>query len=357
MDEVEDASLVLIDTELPGAPDLLRQAAGKVVLHYSWVNKSMNAGNPLLESSGWGDCRVTPENINQDFGYVPPPPSSNPQLQTPRPTPEERPYSFSAPSRFSQSLGSIAPPSSQPPYTPTPSQWSLESTMLQQQTPQLPPTNQVVHYNSQSMQQPSMFSPFTMSQPTDRSEMTFGQQQAWSPFHPGPYGMMQPPTMEDVRRAYEVMMMMWFQRPPMHQQLPQPPIPTQQNPTFHPPPPPPTQNSQNTSSTRLEAPIVPGTAFSTTMSRQNSINSNGLGDLLGGPSPETSAFPVPSLLQTDPVPPLLLPDSTAGPSMAPIPLHTHCKLFEHDIGKPIMFCVPIILKSRGKIAEIFRVRF
>jgi hypothetical protein len=354
VDEVEDAAIVLIDTELPGASDLLCEAASKVVLHYSWVNKSLNAGGPLLETSNWGDCRVTPENISQDFGYVPPPPSSNPQLQTPRPTPEDHPYSFSTPSRFSQSSAGLAPPSSQPPYTPTPSQWSLESMMLQQQTPQLPPASQVVPYSSQPTQQPSMF-PFPMSQPTDIGAMTHGQQPAWSPFHPGPYGMVQPPTMEDVRRAYEIMMMMWFQRPPMHQQFPPPPTPTQPNPTFHPPPPPPAQNPSNTVNTQLEAPRVSGTAVTVMVSRQDSTSSNDPGDFSGGPSSE--ALLTHSLVRQDPTPPYPPPDNTAGQLTVSTPSRIHPKLFEFDVGKSMMFCVPIILKNRGKIAEIFRVSF
>lgn len=359
---MEDASIILVDPEHPSTPDLLREAATKAVLHYSWVNKSLNAGRPLLESSNWGDCRVTPDNINNDFGYVPPPPPSNPQLQTPRPTPENRSYDFSMQSRFSQGSTAVTPPSSQPPHTPTPSHWPLGSTMLQQQTPQLPPANQIAPYNSQLMQPPSMFSPFPGSQPTDMSAMTHGQQPAWSPFHPvhpGPYNMVQPPTLEDFRRAYEVMMM-WFQRPAVYPQLPPPPPPIQPNPVFHPPPPPPTQNPPSLIRTQSGVPKMPVTSASTVISRQDSIDSSDTfpdpGDLPSGPPPGPShlsaCLPIQSEFSSSPLP----DDITESPMMA-TPLHTHPRLFEHAIGKPIMFCVPIILKNRGKLAEIFRVSF
>lgn len=352
MDEVEDATIVLMDPELPGAPDLLREAASKIVLHYSWVDKSLNAGHPLVESSNWGDCKVTPDNINNNFGYCPPPPSSNPQLQTPRPTPENHFYSFSTPSRYSQGSAGIVPPPSQPPYTPTPSHWSPDSMILSQQTPQLSPTNQVAPYNSQQMQPPSPFSPFSMSQPTDMGTVAYNQQPAWPPFHPGPYGTVQQPTIDDLRRAYELMMM-WFQRPPVYQQLPPPPTPTQPSTPFHLPP---TQNPPNPN-TQLEL----GTTVAAILSRRDPIDLSSTGalpdpgDLSSGRSPETSALPASSSIQSEAIPPLHPLDNPAWPAALPTPLHTHRRLFEHDVGKPIMFCIPIILKNRGKIAEIFRV--
>lgn len=357
MDEMEDASVVLIDPELPSALDLLRKAAGKIVLHYSWVNKSLNFGYPLVESSNWGDCRVTPDNINNNFGYVPPPPPSNPQLQTPRPTPESRSSNFFTTSRYSQGTAGIVPSSSQPPYTPTPSHWSPDSVTLQQQVQQFPPTNQVAAYNSQPIQPPNMFSHFPMSQPTDVGTMTYNQQPAWPPFHSGPYSTIQTPTIEDLQRAYELMVM-WFQRP-MYQQLPAPPTPTQPSTAFHLSPPPPTQNSSSTS-TQFEAPRVPGTPVAT-MPHQDLADSGSplldLGDFSGGPSSQTSALAVPSFIQSETIPSPPPFDNPAGPATLPTPLHTLPKLFEHDVGKPIMFCVPIILKNRGKIAEIFRVSF
>lgn len=358
MDEVDDASIILVDPEHPAAPDLLRVAASKVVLHYSWVNKSLNAGHTLVESSNWGDCKVTPDNINDNFGYVPPPAPSNPQLQTPRPTPENRLYNFSTPSSFSQGSAGITPPSSQPPYTPTPSHWNRDPLMLQQ-TPQLPPTNQVAPYNPQLMQSHNVFSPFPMSQPADTNAMVYGQQPAWPPFHPGAFGVIQPPTLDDLRRAYEVMM--WFQRPAMYQQLPPPPTPTQPGPAFHPPPPPPTQNPPSIIGTQPEAPKVPGTTVAATLSRQDSTSSNDtlpdLGDPPGCHPPDSFTFPSSPPVQPVPIPPPLPPNNTAGPSTIPTPTVTHPKLFEHDVGKPIMFCIPIILKGRGRIAEIFRVSF
>ena len=365
MDEVEDASLILVDPEHPAAPDLLREAANKVVLHYSWVNRSLNAGHPLVESNNWGDCKVTPDNINNNFGYFPPPPPSNPQLQTPRPTPENRPYSFSTPSRFSQSSTGTGPPSSQPPYTPTPSHWDRDLTMFQQQTPQFPQTNQVVPYNSQPTQSPSMFSPFPMSQPADAGTMVYGQQPAWPPLHPGMFGTMQPPTLEDFRRAYEVMM--WFQRPPtaMYQQLPPPPTPPQSVPAFHPPPPPPpppppTQQPPSDIDNQLEDPTVPGDPVITPLSRQDSTNSHDtlpdLGDPPSCPPPDTLALPTSPQIQLVQIQPPLLPDNVAGPSTLLTSSDVRPKLFEHDVGKPIMFCIPIILKVRGKIAGILRVR-
>ena len=355
MDEAEDAYIILVDPEHPGALDLLREAANKVVLHYSWVNKSLNAGHPLLESTNWGDCKVTPDNINNDFGYIPPLPPSNLQLQTPRPTPEDRSYNFSTPSQYSQGLAGIAPPSSQPPYTPTPSHWNCDSVMLQQQTPQLPLTSQVAPYNSQP---PRMFSPFPMSQPADVGTMVYGQQPPWPSFHSGTLGMTQPPTLEDFRRAYEVMM--WFQRPAMYQ-LPPPPTPTQPGSAFQPPPPPPTQNPPSIIGTQLETHKVPEVPATATLSRQDSTSSNDilpdLGDPPGGLQPEIDTLPNSPQTQPAIISPPSLPNDTAGPSVIPIPLHTHPKLFEHAVGKPIMFCVPIILKGRGRIAEIFRVCF
>ena len=360
MDEVEDTSIVLIDPELPGAPDLLREAASKIVLHYSWVNKSLYAGHPLVEPSNWGDCRVTPDNINSNFGYVPPPPPSNPQLQTPRPTPESRFHGLSSPSRYSQGSAGIVPPSSQPPCTPTPSYWSPDSVMLQQQqTPQLPPTNQFSPYNSQPVQPTNMFSPFPMSQSTEVGTMTHSQQPPWSPFHSGPYSTVQSPTVEDLRRAYDLMVM-WFQRPPMYPQLPPPPAPTQPNTAFCVPPPPPTQNPPSTG-TQLEDLRVPVTPVAATMSRQDTTDSSSatpdLGDLSGGSSHDTSALTAFSFSQPEAVLPPPTFNDPATSAAFPAPTHTHPKLFEHDVGKPIMFCVPIILKNRGKIAEIFRVGY
>jgi hypothetical protein len=348
MDEVDDASIILVDPEHPGAPDLLREAANKIVLHYSWVNRSLNAGHPLVESNNWGDCKVTPENIDNSFGYIPHAPS-NLQLQTPRPTPENRSYNFFTPSGFSQSSVGVTPPSSQPPYTPTPSHWNHDPVMLQQQTLQVTP------YNSQPMQSPSMFSPFPMSQPADMGAVVYGQQQAWP--HPGMFSMIQPPTLEDLQRAYQIMM--WFQRPTTYQQLPPPPTPTQPGPAAHPPPPPPTQHLPSTIGTQLEAPTVPGSPVTATLSRQNSSSSHDilpdLGDPPGGPLPDSSTLPTSPRVQSVHVQPLPPSDNAAGPFTVPTPLDMCPKLFEHDVGKPIVFCIPIILKARGRIAEIFRV--
>lgn len=356
MDEVEDASIVLVDPEHPGAPDLLRETGEKIVLHYSWVNKSLNAGRPLVESSNWGDCRVTLDNINSNFAYVPPPTPSNPQLQTPRPTPENRLHYFSTPPSLSQGSAGPTPPSSQPPYTPTPSHWNRDSAMLQQQTPLLPLANHVAPYNSQPMQSSSMFPPFPMSQPAEMGAMVYGQQPPWPPFHPGSLAVMQPPTIEDVKRAYEVMM--WFQRPTTYQQLPPPSTPTQPGPALEPPPPPPTQTPPGVAGTQLEALKVPGTPAAATLSRKDSTSTNDtlpdLGDTLGGLQVESSTPVTPLQIQpvtTSPPP----SDNAAEPSTIPTPSHAHPKLFEHAVGKPIMFFIPIILKDRGKIAEIFRV--
>ena len=351
MDDVEDASILLIDPELPGARGLLQEAASKVVLHYSWVFKSLNAGNPLLEIRNWGDCRVTLENINGDFGYVPPPPPSNSQLQTPRPTPENRSCSFSTSPGFPQSLANTTPPSSQPSHTPTPSHWPLNPVATQQIPSQQPSTSQVVPYNLQLMQPPSMF---PMSQPTNGNTMTYGHQPIWPP---GSYSMIQPPTVEEFRRAYEIMM--WFQRPQIFQPLPPPTTPTQPGPIFRSPPPPPTENQPGTISTLFETPRMLGTPATTITQRQDSTDSDGAlpgpGNSPGGPSPEASIFPVPPTL-SEPIPPPP-PFDISGPSTSSVPLQTHPKLFEHEIGRPIMFCVPITLKARGKIAEIFRVGF
>ena len=356
MDEVDDASIVLVDPEHELARDLLREAANKVVLHYSWVNRSINLGRPLVESDNWGDCKVTVDNIESNFGYVPPPAPSNLQLQTPRPTPENRSLNFSTLSGFPQSPAGITPPSSQLPYTPTPSQWNRDSAMSQQQTPQLPLTNQVVSYNPQPVQSHSVFTPFSASQPADMGTIVYGQQPAWPPFHPG-FGRVQPPTPEEYRRAIEVLM--WFQGPPMYPQLPLPSTPTQPGPTFYPS----TQHPQSSLSTQLESPAGAGGPGVVTRSRHGSTGSHDTLPDLGGPpvghppdSPPPDSPPPNSQVQSVHIPSPPPPDNPAGPSTVPDQLHTHPKLFEHGVGKPIMFCVPIILKRRGKLAEIFRVR-
>lgn len=355
MDEVEDASFALVDPEHPGALSLLREAADKVVLHFSWVNKSLNAGRPLLESNNWGDCKVTPDNINSIFAYVPPPAPSNLQLQTPRPTPENRSYNLSTHTMFSQGSAGVTPPSSQLPYTPTPSYWNHDPVIVQPQTPQLSLTNQFAPYNPQPVQSQSVYPTFPMSQPSDRGAVVYGQQPPWPPFHPGTFGMIQPPTLEEFRRACEVMM--WFQRPSMYQQLPPPSTPIQPGSAFQSPPP--TQNPiVGTQLENLKAAGIPATA---TLSRQDSTDSNNslpdLGDPPGGLQPEITTLPTSPQIQPAIVSPPTPPDNAAGSSIIPTPLHTHPKLFEHAVGKPMMFCVPIILKGRGKIAEIFRVRF
>ena len=355
MDEVDDAHIVLVDPEHEHTRDLLREAANKVVLHYSWVNRSLNSGRPLVDTDNWGDCKVTFDNIEANFGYVQPTAPSNPQLQTPRPTPENRSHNLSTLSGFSQSPAGITPPSSRPPYTPTPSQWNRDPVMLQQQTPQLPLTNQVVSYNSQPIQSHSVFTPFPASQPADMSAIVYGQQQVWPTYHSGMYGTVQPPTPEDLRRACDIIM--WFQRSSMYQHLPPPPTPTPPGPTFYPS----TQRPQSAVSTRLESPTVPGAPDIATLSHHDSTDSHDTLLDLGGPStgPPPDSPPLPTSPEVHSVhilspPP---PDNLPGQSTVPTPPHTNPKLFEHAVGKPIRFCVPIILKKRGKLAEIFRVRF
>lgn len=352
---MDDASIVLVDPEHPRTPDLLREAANKVVLHYSWVYKSLNSGYPLVDFDNWGDCKVTPDNINDNFGYV----ALNLQLQTPRPTPENRSHNLSTLSGFSQGSAGITPPSSQPPYTPTPSHWNRDPVMLQQQTPQLPSTNQLVSYNPQPMQSPGMFSPFPASQPADMGTMVYGQQPAWPSFRP----MIQP-TIEDFWRAYEIMA--WFQRSAMCQPLPPPPTPSQPGPTFHPPTPtqpgptfypiqhPLAQHPSSAVGTQLESPTVPGAPVVTTLSRQDSASSHDalhdLGDPPAGPPHDSSPEPTSPLVQSVYIPSPPPSNSAGGPP----------RLFEYHVGesnKSIMFCVPIIVKKRGRLAEIFRVGF
>ena len=271
-----------------------------------------------------------------------------------RPTSENHSHDFSTPSRHSQDSTVVVPPSSQPPYIPTLSNWSPDSVMLQQQMPQSPLTNQVSSYNSQPMQPPGVFSLFPMSQPTD---MAYSQQQPLSPLHLGPYGAVQSSTIEDLQCAYELMMM-WFQRPPIHQPLPPPPTPTQPSTTFHIPLCPPTKNPPI--STQLEAFKVPDTPVPMIIPRQGSTDLSSalldLGNLSGGLSSDAFDSPTPSSIQSEATP-LSLPLDDPGPVALLAPPHTHPKLFEHDVGKPIMFCVPIILRNCGKIAEIFRVSF
>ena len=172
--------------------------------------------------------------------------------------------------------------------------------------------------------------------------------------------MIQPPTAGELLRAHEIIM--WFQRPQIFQQLPPLTTPTHPSPIFHsppPPPPPPTQNQPGAISTLFETPRTLGTPATTIIQPQDSTDSNGAlpgpGDPSGGPSLKVSIFPVLPVL-SEPVP-LLSPLDIAGPPTSSVPLQTHPKLFEHKIGKPIMFCVPITLRTRGKIAEILRVGF
>ena len=153
-------------------------------------------------------------------------------------------------------------------------------------------------------------------------------------------------------------MIMWFQRLPIYQPLPPSPMPTQPSTTFHIPLFPPTQDPPT--STQLEAPKVPGTPVPMVISRQGSTDSSSAlldpGDLPGPTSSDAFHSPAPSSIQSEAIPPSLPPDDP-GPVVLSAPPHTHPKLFEYDVGKPIMFCVPIILRNRGKIAEIFRVSF
>jgi len=284
---------------------------------------------------------VTSDNINNAFPYVPPPPSSNPQLKTPQPTPEA--FDLSTPSGCSQGSTGVAPPSSRPPYTPTPSRWPLE------------PANRVAPCNPQGIHLSSMFMPFSTSQPTAGSVMPYGQP-PWSPFHSGPYGMIQQPTLEDFRRAYEVMMIMWFQRPPMPQQPPLQPPPTQASPSPYPPPILAPQNPQSGISAHPDASRARANPVSLDLSRQGSTNFNNVprnpGDLQGGLFPGTPNLPTSSPVQIDLIP---RPPQSGDTATVPPLLRTRPELFEHDVGKPIMFFVPSTLRKRGKIAEIFRV--
>lgn len=357
MEDLDDASILLVDPGHPGVLDLLRVAAksNKVVLHYSWVDESLLAECPLVESSNWGNCRVTLDNLNSNFDSVLPSARSNLQLQTPPRMSEYRSYSFPTPSRFSQDSTGITPPASQPPRILAPSHRNHGPVM---QTPQLSLTNQAAPYNSQPMQSLNMFSPSPVSRSTDMGGVVYGQQQPWSQFRPRTSGVVQPPTLEDLRRAYEVMV--WFHRLATSRRLPPPPVPTQLGPAFQPPPPPQIRSLPSVAGTHSEVPRVPGIPVTATLSRQDSTTSNGI--LLGmndppGSQPETSVLPTSS--QIKPLTILLPPRqyNPAGPSMILTPPHTHPKLFEHAVGKPIMFFVPIILKERGRIAEIFRVSF
>lgn len=348
---MDDASIILVDPEHEGTTGLLQEVTNKVVLHYSWVNKSLISGRPLVESDNWGDCKVTLDNVNDDFGHVPPHTPLNLQLQTPRPTPENRSRNISTLSVFSQNPAGIPPPSSQPPGTPTPSQWNRDPVMLHPQTPQLPLMNPVGSYTPQPIQSPSMFTPFPTPQPADMGAVIYGQQPPWPHFRPR---IIQPPTMEELHHAYEVLM--WFQRPTMYQQLlPPPPPPTQPSPTFHPP----AQPLPSTAGIQLEGPTVPEGSITATLSRHDSTASHDtlpdLGDPPAGPPPDSPPSPASSLVQPVYVPLCPPSDGPAGPREP--------KLFEYRTGesndsfKSILFCIPITVKIRGRLAEIFRVRF
>lgn len=235
---------------------------------------------------------------NNNSRYVQPPPSSSPQFQMPRPTPGF--YGCSTNPRFLQGSTSIAPLSSQSPCIPMQSYVLSNPAMLLQQAPQFPSTNQVAPHNSHLTQPPGVFSPFLVSWPTEGA-MARGQQTILFPSNPSPHGTIQPPTMEDLRRAHDLMAMVWFLGSSMHHQLP-----------------PPTQGGRS---------LGPST-------------------LLGLPP-----------AHSDPIPPPLLPNNTAGTPTVSTPLHAQPKLFEHGVRKPISFWIPIVLRDRGKIAEIFRVSF
>ena len=94
---------------------------------------------------------------------------------------------------------------------------------------------------------------------------------------------------------------------------------------------------------------------------QGSINLHGAlpdhGSPPAGPPPDGSLLPTSPHSQSVQIPPPQSPDNPHELPAAPAQLHSHPKLFEHDVKKPIMFCVPIILRERGRLAEIFRVRF
>ena len=130
--------------------------------------------------------------------------------------------------------------------------------------------------------------------------------------------------------------------------------PIQPNRVFHPPPPPPTQNPPTHIRAQPGAPKMPGTSVTTVISRQHWIGSSDSLHLSSGPPPGPSHLPARLPIQSEFGSSPLSDDITES-SMMVTPSHTHPKLFEHAIGKPIMFCVPIILKNRGKLAEIFRV--
>src|ERR1700753_224318 len=147
------------------------------------------------------------------------------------------------------------------------------------------------------------------------------------------------------------MMRIWFQRPPIQHPSS---TPTQPNSAFHPPAPPVPQNSSSASAQPKAS--VSGTPVSTTLPCEDPIDSNDvlpdLGHLSGCRS---SDLPASSSVQSDPTSPTLLPENAAGPSVILTLLHEHPRLFEHEVGRPIMFCVPITLKDQGRIAGIFRV--
>jgi len=149
--------------------------------------------------------------------------------------------------------------------------------------------------------------------------------------------------------VYEVMA--WFQRSIAHQLYP-PPTPTNTGPTFHPPTHPPPSGVD----TQLEhRPAEPRTLYIVSPSRQDSAGFHealpNQGNLPAGSPPDGSPLPISQVpLVGIPSPPP--PDNPPPPELSAAP-----KLFEHDVNRPIIFCVPIDLRERGTLAEIFRIRF
>ena len=326
---MDSTVIVLVDPEHRRTRHLLRGAANKIVLHYSWVDRSLNSGHPLVESNNWGGCKVTLDNINDIPGYVLPPDPSNLRLQTSRPAPVDRSHNLSTFYEFPQVSGSVTPPSSQPQSTATPSR------------------------TTQTTRSPGVFPPFPTSRPADMGTMAHGQHPGWPPPHPEEFDMIRPPTQEELRCAHRVMM--WFQRLSPYQQLPIPPTTTKSGPIFYRQ----TQPPPGGVGIQLENPTEAGAQDVAALSHQDSTNSRGAlpdpVDPPAGPPPNGPPLPTSPQVQSVKILPSPPPDNRHRLTVIPAPAHTYTKLFEHDVKKPMMFYVPIVLKRRGRLAEIFRV--
>ena len=217
---------------------------------------------------------------------------------------------------------------------------------LQQQTNQAIRVNHVV--SPQPTEPPGVFPPFPASHSAGMGTTAHDQELGWPSVRSEEFGAIQPPTQEDIRCAHRVLM--WFQRLSPYQQFPPPP--TMNNPglTFNPQ----TRPLPSGVGAEVGGPTVPGAPDVAALSHGTLLDPD---DPQPGPPLHGPLLPTSPRVRPANIPPPPSLDNPRGLSVVLTPSRTHPKLFEHDVGKPIKFCVPIVLKRRGKLAQIFRVRF